>query len=206
MTTINPSKGLAISAESQTGTWYETRLEATSLAERLASIEEPQSSTGTSNGASQIYSRKSQRLDNSSRSIAPISSPLTNSLHTGPQDLAIDQFTHLLGVGWASVGDEPDTQAAARGCAKYIENHYPLAKSEILSKSKGLDACLVKTNHGFFLFKEDLSEGRLVGSSWEACLANLQCSPLVFESEETLKAVRTPDLIGVQEEGKMDMD
>lgn len=121
--------------------------------------------------------------------------PVTNlaaSLRSDFKDPAIDQFTRLLGVGWAQIGEDKDVRAAARGWAKYIENHYPLSAVNIVLRSKGLEACLAEAEGGYFLFKEDLSEGQLVGCNWETCLANLQRTPVVFEGSEALTAVRTP--------------
>ncbi|MCJ1272062.1 hypothetical protein MMC22_011969 [Lobaria immixta] len=107
-----------------------------------------------------------------------------------PEDPPIDESTYLLGIGWALVGEDRDVQAAARGCARYIENHYPLSAAKIILRSKGLEAVLVETNEGYHLFNESLSEGKLLSATWQSCLANLQRSPIVFEGLTTLNAVR----------------
>lgn len=192
MMLINPASGLEISAESQTGTWYEEQQEA----ERVAAVrvattlaQQPQ--------APSLHSRKSQRLDTSSTNEFASSAPLTSATSptkSGPEKPTIDYFTHLLGVGWSRVGIDNDVRAAARGWAKYIENHYPMTGAEILLQSRGLDACLVGAQQGYFLFKEDLSEGRLVDSNWETCLTNLQSSPMAFESTEILQAAQSPTI------------
>lgn len=137
--------------------------------------------------------RKAQRRDLSSlESTAGDRKDSDGSPNPVLEDPAIDQFTHLLGVGWSRVSEDKDVQAATRGCAKYIENHYPLSMAKILLKSKSLDACLAETGEGYYLFQEDLSEGKLVGRDWVTCLGNLQRSPIIFEGMATLKAVRTP--------------
>ena len=135
---------------------------------------------------------KFQRRDTSSNSNdkGDASKASRNSLKSS-EDPVIDQFTHILGVGWARVSDDIDIQAAVRGWARYIENHYPVSLVKLVLKSKGLEAYLAETKNGYFLFSEDLSKGRLVGSCWETCLANLQQSPIVYESMEVLKASRT---------------
>ena len=48
----------------------------------------------------------------------------------------------------------------------------------------------------FLLFKEDLSEARLIASDWGTCLMRLQSCPVTFEGDdgEVLKAAPTPDL------------
>ncbi|SLM34256.1 hypothetical protein LPUS_02994 [Lasallia pustulata] len=190
MVLINPASGLGISAESQTGTWYEEQQEA----ERVAAIEAAAALARKAQAPS-LPSRKSQRLDSSSINefaSSALLTPASSPTKSGSEKPTIDYFTHLLGVGWSRVGVDNDVRAAARGWAKYIENHYPVTGAEILLQSKGLDACLVGAQQGYFLFKEDLSEGRLVGSNWEICLANLQSIPMAFEGAETLQAAQTP--------------
>lgn len=136
-------------------------------------------------------SRKVRRRDRSSsrESMTGNSSNSDGSTKSCPEDPPIDESTYLLGVGWALISEDRDVQAAARGYAKYIENHYPLSTAKVILKSKGLDAFLVETNEGFHLFSQDLTEGKLVSVTWQNCLANLQRSPIVFEGLKTLKTV-----------------
>lgn len=136
--------------------------------------------------------RKFQRRNMAAGSDAKgICSKVSNSPMSGLSEPRVDHFTHLLGIGWARISDDKDVQAAARGWSRYIENHYPLSMVRIVLRSKGLEANLAETANGFFLFKDDLSEGQLVGSDWETCLANLQRKPIAFQGSETLKAART---------------
>lgn len=110
-----------------------------------------------------------------------------------PAGPIIDNITIMLGVGWSRVKGDQDVLAAARGCARYIERHYPLSAAKILLKSKALDASLVETREGYYLFQEDLNQGRLVSKSWDTCLANLKNSTdIIFEGLETLYARRSP--------------
>ena len=85
-------------------------------------------------------------------------------------------------------------EAAARGWARYLDNHYSahVQGAQILLQSKGLNAYLVGSQLGFYLFSEDLSEGRLVGRSWDTCLNNLRVHPIAFEGENVLRAAKTP--------------
>ncbi len=191
MVLLNPSRSISISAESQIGTFYEKKLEAGSTL--LPAIEErPTMPT----------SRKSVRLDHATPPpprpddlaavIAPESPPKSLSSASHP---TIDDFTYALGIGWTRLTTEDrDIQAAARGWARYLENHYSrhIHGAEILLKSKGLTAYLVGCQEGFYLFSEDLLEGRLVGRNWESCLSNLQAHPITFEGAEVLRAERTP--------------
>lgn len=131
--------------------------------------------------------------------------PSPNELQTGrwkdatispkscPVGPVIDNITVMLGVGWSRVNGDQDVLAAARGCARYIERHYPLSAAKILLKSKALDASLVETTEGYYLFQEDLNQGRLVSKNWDTCLANLKfSSKIIFEGLETLYARRSP--------------
>lgn len=131
--------------------------------------------------------------------------PSPNELQTGrwkdatvppkscPVGPVIDNITIMLGVGWSCVNGDQDVLAAARGCARYIERHYPLSSAKILLKSKALDASLVETGEGYYLFHEDLNQGRLVSKNWDTCLANLKySSKITFEGLETLYARRSP--------------
>lgn len=134
-------------------------------------------------------SRKVRRRDRSPsrESMSGNSSNSDGSTKSCPEHPPIDESTYLLGIGWALISEDRDVQAAARGYAKYIENHYPLSTAKVIMKSKGLDAILVETNEGYHLFNEDLTEGKLVSVTRQNCLANLQRSPVVFEGLTTLK-------------------
>lgn len=135
--------------------------------------------------------RKYQRRNVSSGSDAKGAClKVLNSPMSGSSEPAVDQFTRLLGVGWARISDDKDVQAAARGWSRYIENHYPLSMVSIVLRSKGLEANLAETKNGYFLFKDDLSEGQLVGLDWESSLENLQRKPIAFQGLEPLKATR----------------
>ncbi|MCJ1282681.1 hypothetical protein MMC26_002006 [Xylographa opegraphella] len=195
MTVINASTGRAISAETQTGTWYEENLEI----ERQASIKAAESVAQTAGNVS-IRPKKSLRLDNLPPAFHSSSSPSPDNISLDSQsssDLCYDAASLLLGVGWKSIGEEKDTQAAAKGWAKYIENHYyDLANVHLLMKSEAHQAYLGKADMAgsgsFFLFSEDLSEGRFVAQTWKDCIMNLKITPIVYGSEEILKAHRTP--------------
>lgn len=157
---------------------------------KFASINGTESSSMLANNHQDAASRQRRKFQR--RIISPVSElrGIRLKVSDSSTEPAVDHFTHLLGVGWARISDDKDVQAAARGWSRYIENHYPLSMVRIVLKSKGLEANLAETKDGFFLFKDDLSEGRLVGSDWESCLANLQRKPITFQGPETLKAGR----------------
>ena len=189
MVLINPRTGIAISAESQTGTWYEEKADEEALKEEIAAAyQRPKMPT----------SRKSLRLSQASIRLpidlaiaaAPASPPKTAVDRHG-----VDEATIALGVGWTKMESESETlQTAARGWAKYIENHYSndIHGAQFLLRNAGLDAYLVGCQEGFFLFAESLLEGKLVARSWDTCLQNLRSQPMAFDGAYILRAQRTP--------------
>jgi hypothetical protein len=186
MALLNPSTGQYISPESQTGTWYEEK----ALEQQQKEIPDFRPKLPSS--------RKSVRLSQASvPSVLSAPNPFTSSAPASPPKTAthplVDAATLALGIGWSKIADDPDIQAAARGWAKYLENHYRhIHGAEILLKSEGLNAFLVGCQEGYYLFREDLLEGQLVGRTWEVTLCNLRGGPMLFEGEETLRAERTP--------------
>ncbi|KAI9816088.1 MAG: hypothetical protein M1832_005171 [Thelocarpon impressellum] len=155
--------------------------------------------------APRLLSRKSQRLDTSAPSSysAPGSPSITSAPTTASPaaaDPPIDASALLLGVGWTTLSpsptapdQDPSKEAAIRGWTRYIANHYPLAQPTLLLHSAGLSAYLVRAAEGFYLFKDDLSEARLVARREADALRNLRRSPVVFEGGEgVLRGVGTP--------------
>jgi hypothetical protein len=181
MTLLNPRDGRPISAESQSGTWIEEKDEEDRVAEKAhAEAQRPI-----------IRPTKSCRLESSS-CVGQVEVPNTPVSIPSPVP-DIDPASAMLGVGWKVVPrDDEDIQQAVRGWGRFIENHYPLREVEIVLKSEGQEAYLVRSQEGWWLFKEDLNEGRLVSTTWEGCVAGLRSSPTVFEGATTLTAQRTP--------------
>ncbi len=197
MVLLNPRTGMSVSAESQTGTWYEEKVE--------TDLKSPDSEfrprMPTRKSVRMDPSAPLPRLDDIAAAVAPPS-----PTKTIPDQPEIDDFTIALGIGWTKIASEdPDTQAATRGWARYIENHYArhVHGAEIMSKSKGLNAYLVGCQEGFFLFCDDLSEGRMVARTWETCIHNLRLHPTIYEGQEILRAERTPVPETVSENGLM---
>ena len=197
MTLIKKTTGYVADASSQSGTWVEekkakedaVKTEAALLAQDQLAQERPS-----------LRSHKSQRLEMpslpqandqpSSRRSSPTreaTDPLSASSDSVSQPL-VDDFTVKLGIGWNQISHDEHIQAAARGWARFIENHYPVTNAKIRLESRGLQSYLVESNEGFFLFDENLRQGRLVGKTAERTLANLQTSPPVFDGLETLAA------------------
>ncbi|CAI7664583.1 unnamed protein product [Penicillium glandicola] len=192
MVLLNPQTGLAISAESQTGTWYEQKSEA----QQAAAAPVSSRSNALLSDATDV-SRKSQRLDKSAprlddialssirqRLNDPSSNDQHRTLNAGPAPPAeplIDDATHLLGIGWQRVNTDGDMAPAVRGWTNRALNAYLVTATPVSGPSPA-----------FYLFSEDLTQGQLVASSWEACLQNLRSSPIIFEGATPLGALDRP--------------
>lgn len=161
MVLLNPQTGLAVSAESQTGTWYEEKAEDTTAASApvlSAPVVQPKPDPHSLQG------RKLQRLDASAPGLDDIAlASIDKKIHSSGQDEdnhrknklsnsatpgepLVDDFTHILGISWQRVeSSDEDMAAAIRGWAKYIDNHYStyIRNSKILLKHRGLNAYLV---------------------------------------------------------------
>ncbi|OTB04585.1 hypothetical protein M426DRAFT_58432 [Hypoxylon sp. CI-4A] len=151
-----------------------------------------------------LRNSKSQRLDMNSISVpapqAARSSPIRDlspaAADTSNQPV-IDNFTLHLGIGWNRISEDEHIQAAARGWARYIENHFPVTNARIQLESKGLQSYLVEAAEGFFLFAENLRQGQLVSKNLNQAFVNLKMSPPVFEGPEVMSAAESPRPTGV---------
>ncbi|KAF9869329.1 hypothetical protein CkaCkLH20_13196 [Colletotrichum karsti] len=191
--------GYVADASSQSGTWVEEKAaedEARRTKEAITRLHEQQQRPS-------LRSNKSQRLtQNDMPSFDIVSQPVSSAPSTAPPPLensaqpVVDQFTLHLGIGWRRVSEDHHIQAAARGWARYIENHYPVSSAIIRLESKGLQSYLVEAAEGFFLFSEDLRQGRLVSKDAEGALRNLKCCPPAFDGSETLAATESPSANG----------
>ncbi|KAJ5239982.1 hypothetical protein N7468_004601 [Penicillium chermesinum] len=207
MVLLNPQTGLAVSAESQTGTWYEESAEAQAAAKPPVSSR----SMELESDAAEL-SRKSQRLDVSAPGLDDIAlSSIQQRLNgsemadqhrtlnggsTPPHEPLIDDATRLLGISWQRIDNEGDMAPAIRGWTKYIDNEFGayLHGSQMLLKCRALNAFLVAAtpvssmSPAFYLFNEDLTQAQLVASSWDACVQNLRHNPIVFEGAAPIAA------------------
>lgn len=125
-------------------------------------------------------SRKSQRLCrgenftdqdtrySSSGTTADTDEPMLTSR---VQEAVIDEASRILGIGWTQVKGEQAREAAARGWARYITNHFGLAEVEILLQNKGNGSYLVKASidgtERYCRFSEDLNAYQLVAAATE---------------------------------------
>lgn len=129
--------------------------------------------------------------------MAPFAASPAASDASGPSEpahLVVDDFTLHLGIGWRRISNDEHIQAAARGWARFIQNHYPISNAVIRLESKGLQSYLVEAAEGYFLFDENLRHGRLVSATGEGALQNLKSHPPVFEGPETMMAAAQPTI------------
>lgn len=199
MPDINPLTGTATTAETQSGTWFEDQLE-----NKLHS-EKGDTAVETVHSDDELPKRKVQRRIASNTNVPDAGNlpEFTESPKVPVADPIIDQYTRQLGIGWTRVGQDSGSAAMARGLARYIDNNYPLLTNpEVLLKSKGWDSYLVRAREGFFLFPEHLQQGRLVATTWEDTLANLQSRPILFLCGQPQFAVGSPP----KKEGENDED
>lgn len=204
MTLIKKSTGYIAEASSQSGTWVEERAaqEEARKAEAARLAQEQLAQTRPS-----LRNHKSQRLDmttctsTNERFPSRHSSPTrdaTNPMTASSDSLAqpiVDDFTLHLGIGWSRISADGHIQAAARGWARYIENHYPVTNVKILLESRGLQSYLVEATEGYFLFAENLRQGRLVSTTPEGALQNLKISPPAFDGANVMDATESPKLL-----------
>lgn len=194
MILIKKKTGYVAEAASQSGTWVEEKA-AQEHARKLqdATIEQER----LSQERPSLRSNKSQRLTlakdtlPSAHVTQSTASPGRDNSPDAPSAPVVDEFTMHLGVGWAQLSADEHIQAAARGWQKYIENHYLVTDAKIRLQSRGLSAYLVEAREGFFLFADDLREGRLVSRNAYCALQNLKSSPPRFDGE-TMTAAASP--------------
>ena len=190
MTLIKKSSYVS-EASSQSGTWLEEK-----AAQEKARKEEEARALDQQTRPS-LRTNKSQRLDMTvvalpENGLHPDrASPVRDSEAASSQP-SIDNFTLHLGIGWSRISQDDHIQAAARGWARYIENHYPVSNVRIQLESKGLQSYLVEANEGFFLFAENLQQGQFVSQDLNRTFENLRSSPPVFEGTAPMSAAVSP--------------
>ena len=188
MADINPLTGAATTTETQSGTWFEDQLK-----NKLHS-EKGDTSVQTVHSDDESP-RKLRRRDASHTDVPDAGNrpEFTESRKVPVANPIIDQYTRQLGIGWISLAGDSDLNAMAMGFGRYINNRYPLLTNAVVSlKSKSLDSYLVVTDQGFYIFPEDLQQGRQVAKTWENTLVNLLSRPIRFSGEEPHFAVGSP--------------
>ena len=113
-----------------------------------------------------------------------------------------DEAALTLGVGWSSIPATPIMLAAARGWARFIESSHPLRNVKIVWRNEGLNAVLVSGvtlemstagqllpgSPGYYLFDDNMVQGKMVARSWERCIDHLRSQPMQFDGAELMDA------------------
>lgn len=188
MTLIYPGEpGYSMAAESQSGTWYEEKIEREEKAQPVRPM---------------AVSRKSQRMDSATDIVVPSLNDMAMDAET--IDAVVDEngttlntLMSSLGVGWKNVITNPSLRDAARAYSRVIENHFDLTDATILLEKESLSAYLVRAKQhgvqGFWLFSDSLQWGQLVGWSLQRTVQNLMAGPIPQVEGERINArQRTP--------------
>ena len=170
MTLIYPDDpGYSIAAESQSGTWYEEKIESEEkTAARPIAV-----------------SRKSQRISPS----RDITVPSLNDMESQINEAIIDDNGNTintlitsLGVGWKNVMTNPNLRDQARAYARFIERHFDFTDVVVMLEKEALNAYLVRAKQhgvqGYWLFSDTLKWCQLVGWSLERAVPNLMSGPV----------------------------
>lgn len=183
MTLIYPGEpGYSMAAESQSGTWYEEKIEKEekALSERPVAI-----------------SRKSARMSPS----ASIEVPSLNEMDAQKTEEIIDDNGNTintliasLGVGWKNVMTNPNLRDAARAYSRVIERHFDFTDVLVMLEKESLSAYLVRAKQhgvqGYWLFSDSLQWCQLVGWSLERTVSNLMSGPTPRVEGERINARR----------------
>lgn len=203
MILIKADSNYVAEAGSQSGTWLEEKHAADEEKCRQDDAEQRQP---RSNKLQRVAQPVVADSVTTTSNISPVSSTFgSQSSNEAP---VVDDFTLHLGIGWRKISADEHIQAAARGWARYIENHYPVTNAHIRLESKGLQSYLVEASEGFFLFAENLRQGQFVSATVQGALKNLQTSPPSFDDANVLCAAESPSLtpVALAEDADMKLD
>lgn len=183
MTLIYPGEpGYSMIAESQSGTWFEEKIEKEEKAETARPI---------------TVSRKSARISPSGN----VEVPSLNDMDAQKTEDLIDDNGNTintlitsLGVGWKNVMTNPNLRDAARAYSRVIERHFDFIDVLVMLEKESLSAYLVRAKQhgvqGYWLFSDSLQWCQLVGWSLERTVANLMSGPTPRVEGERINARR----------------
>ena len=212
----SPSKAFRTDDEAMTDT-RQNGVRAEELAERLQST-----FSNSATRPMMREARKSIRLDSDATAFerAQLHAPgnVVLEARVQPQSQAAlshqrgpsghDEAALTLGVGWSSIPATPIMLAAARGWARFIETSFPLRNVKVVWKNEGINAFLVSAatlevsvttgqllpgSPGYYLFDENMSQGKLVAKSWERSIDHLRAQPMQFDGEGVMEAGSQPN-------------
>ncbi|KAK5126134.1 hypothetical protein LTR85_011489 [Meristemomyces frigidus] len=173
MTVVYPGDpGYQAAAESQSGAWLAEQAERKPF--ELSHIKRPS-----------VSSRKSQRRD------AGASGPddlaqlvLPPSIREATVEPLIDEATRVLGISWTRMDATEVLRINQAAYSKWIQNHYPGLKDVVIwFENSALPGYLVQARNayngqeGYYIFSNDLTEGRLVTTEAEQLFPRLKMLP-----------------------------
>lgn len=143
-------------------------------------------------------SRKSMRLGPEASTMEDVVAYANIPGAARADEPTVDSATLALGVSWSTLPATPTMSAAARGWARYIEEYYPLQSARVIWHYRAGPAYLVSASTctargrpgvaGYYLFDDNLTEGKLVAKSFEKTLDNLRQVPIAFDGLVTMRA------------------
>ncbi|KAF4125948.1 hypothetical protein GMORB2_1194 [Geosmithia morbida] len=202
MVLITANKGYIADATNQSGTWLEEKKAVDKETRRK------QEEAMLPQRNSKLRRRDLQNDAKAGGLTMTIASPTTSGMgEPSPTttEPVFDNVSLHLGIGWKKMSDDEHVQAAARGWARYIENHFPVTDACIRLESKGLQSYLVESSEGFYLFSENLHQGRLVSTNIEGAIRNLQSSPPIFDGADILTKADSPCFTTAHGDSEMHM-
>jgi hypothetical protein len=206
MTLIYPGEpGYIMAAGSQSGTWYEEKIEKEEKAAAVRPI---------------VVSRKSARMSPS----ANVTVPSLHDMDAQKTEELIDDngnnintLINSLGVGWKNVMTNPNLRDAARAYARVIERHFDFTDVLVMLEKESFNAYLVRAKQhgvqGYWLFSDSLQWCQLVGWSLERTVSNLMFGSTPRVEGERINArhltplepATTPNLQPVVDDDAMEM-
>ena len=102
----------------------------------------------------------------------------------------------VLGVGWTEPTESDVDAPAVRGWTRFLANHFPALGPEprIVLRHAGGDGgrFVVHGQGAWWLFGEDLGEGKLLGHDWDAVVGGLRLGAVAGGGETIAAASTTP--------------
>ncbi|KAH9828085.1 hypothetical protein Tdes44962_MAKER02635 [Teratosphaeria destructans] len=132
-----------------------------------------------------VSSRKSQRRDRGGSGSGDLAQLLVpQAIREAAAEPLIDQATRVLGISWLRMDSTEAQRITQAAYAKYIQNHYPSLKDvAVWFEYKSIPGYLVQARNAYnglqeyYIFSDDLTEGRLVTSEPAQLIPRLQMLP-----------------------------
>lgn len=164
--------GYRAAVESQFGSWAGEQAERKPF--ELSHIKRPS-----------VSSRKSQRRDAGtcdSDDLAQLVLP--PSIREATAEPLIDEATRVLGISWTRMDSTDVLRIHQAAYSKWIQNHYPGLRDVVIwFENSAIPGYLVQAQNvyngqeGYYIFSEDLTEGRLVTTEPEQLVPRLKMLP-----------------------------